>query len=302
MGNFRSKNNPVEWWDSECSDVITDRTSKLKKFQQSRLYTDFIEYKAARAKATKIINTKKKKNFIDFISSINKYTSLTYVWNKMKILKKSFRTIDWNKWQNKDRRQTIINTIEEIADWVEDPRITLDQFEHHSTNNLNNLNNRITEGEVLRAVQNIKKNSSPGLDNIEYKMLKLLPREYITTITYIFNKIFFTGKTPAEWNEHQVIFIDKRDKEKVRPITLSSCFGKLMKRIIAERLIWWVEHDDKLNQKQNGFRRGRSCAENLIEITSTIRTNFFKGRSTLAAFLDISSAYDKFFIVSLSIN
>lgn len=65
-----------------------------------------------------------------------------------------------------------------------------------------------------------------------------------------------------------------------------------MERIVAERFIWWIEHNDKLNRKQNGFRSHKSCAENLIELTSFIRSGFFREKSTLAAFLDISSAYD----------
>jgi len=76
-------NNPVEWWDSECSNAIANRLTNLRRFLQSGSYKDFIEYKKARAIATRTIYSKKKKNFIEFINSINKYTSLSYVWKKM---------------------------------------------------------------------------------------------------------------------------------------------------------------------------------------------------------------------------
>ncbi|CAL1677545.1 unnamed protein product [Lasius platythorax] len=166
-GSPKHWGNPVEWWDSECIEVVTNRAASLKKFKQSGLYVDFVEYKKYRAKAIKTINSKKKKSFIEFINSINKFSNLTYVWNKMRILKKSFRTIDWNKWQNKDRRQAIYKTIEEISpDWVGEPKITSN---YHNRLPTCNLNNNITKEEVLRAL-NIKKNSSPGMDGIEYKM------------------------------------------------------------------------------------------------------------------------------------
>lgn len=108
-------NNLVERWDSECSDAIANRLTNLKKFLKSGLYTDFIEYKNARAIVTRTIRIKKKNNFIEFISSINKFTSLSYVWKKMKVLKRSFQKIAWNKWQNNDRRTTIMKTIAEIS-------------------------------------------------------------------------------------------------------------------------------------------------------------------------------------------
>ncbi|XP_071580107.1 uncharacterized protein [Temnothorax nylanderi] len=76
---------------------------------------------------------------------------------------------------------------------------------------------------------------------------------------------------PADWLQYQVVFIDKVGREKVRPISLSSCIGKSMERMINERLIWWAEKENKFSKTQNGFRRGEYI---------------------LAAFLDVSSAYD----------
>lgn len=49
-------------------------------------------------------------------------------------------------------------------------------------------------------------------------MLKLLPADYIDLITLAFNSIFNSGKAPSEWNVYQIIFIGKKDKERIRPI------------------------------------------------------------------------------------
>lgn len=66
---------------------------------------DFIEYKKARAVARRTINDKKKKDFVRFIESINKFTSMSYVWKKIKVLRHPFRTVEWNKWQTKSREK-----------------------------------------------------------------------------------------------------------------------------------------------------------------------------------------------------
>lgn len=97
---------------------------------------------------------------------------------------------------------------------------------------------------------------------------------------------------PKDWRSYQVLFIDKPGKEKVRPIALSSCVGKLMEKMVNERLIWWAEKNNKLVKDQNGFRRGSSCAENLTRITADIKSGMYQNSFTLAAFLDVTSAYD----------
>ncbi|KMQ91022.1 rna-directed dna polymerase from mobile element jockey-like protein [Lasius niger] len=108
----------------------------------------------------------------------------------------------------------------------------------------------------------------------------------------IFNEIWIAGVIPKEWRKYQVHFIDKVGKEKVRPIALSSCVSRVMERMINERLVWWAEKNDKLAKDQNGFKRGKSCMENLIKTVSDIQIGMYKAQYTLAAFLDVTSAYD----------
>lgn len=210
------------------------------------------------------------------------------MWNKIKVIKHSYRTIEWNKWQNKSRREEILKTIEENSPpWAQEALITVDNIDDQD------LNKNITVEEVRRAIRGIRnKNSSPGTDGIEYIMIKLLPDNYTNIITDIFNEILMQGYIPEEWRQYQVIFIDKTGKDRVRPISLSSCFGKLYERVINERLNWWAEHNKIYDKNQNGFRRGKSCLENIARLTTSIRTANYKNQGTLAAFLDVTAAYD----------
>lgn len=118
IGEIKKKN-PVSWWDEECRTMVEERVKKLKNYQKSLSLQDFIEYKRARAIARKTIKNKKKEDFKIFAISLNKNTNLKYVWHKMKVLKKSFITIDWNKWKNKNRKERIKKEIDKIAlSWV----------------------------------------------------------------------------------------------------------------------------------------------------------------------------------------
>lgn len=52
----------------------------------------------------------------------------------------------------------------------------------------------------------------------------------------IFNECWKKEKLLDQWKEYGVFFIDKKNKQKVRPISISSCIGKLMERMVNERL------------------------------------------------------------------
>ncbi|XP_024882817.1 uncharacterized protein LOC112461711 [Temnothorax curvispinosus] len=116
----------------------------------------------------------------------------------------------------------------------------------------------------------IKNNLAPGRDGIEYSMLKDLTEEMEEVMLEICNEVWTTDWFPEDWRKYQTMFIDKAGKEKVRPIALSSCVGKVMERMVNERMVWWAERINKLARDQNGFRRGRSCAENLVRDTEFI--------------------------------
>lgn len=53
-----------------------------------------------------------------------------------------------------------------------------------------------------------------------------------------------------------------------------------------------VEHNKLLDDTQNGFRKGRSCSDNLTRLSIDIERGFLEDKSTVAIFLDIASAYD----------
>lgn len=123
-------------------------------------------------------------------------------------------------------------------------------------------------------------------------MIKGLSRVYKGEVLKIFNHLFQKGEIPDLWRKYQVHFIDKPGKAKVRPISLSSCFGKVLERMLNERLIWWAETNDRIDSSQNGFRKGKSCIENLVQIVADIRGAMYEKEKAVAALLDISSAYD----------
>lgn len=110
-------------------------------------------------------------------------------------------------------------------------------------------------------------------------------------VLHIFNKIISTGSFPSSWNNFLILFIPKSKPNSYRPISLASCLFKLLEKLIHARLVWFVEHNSLLSSSQFGFRKGKSCADNLAILASEVWTGFVNREVTAAAFLDIKGAF-----------
>ena len=109
-------------------------------------------------------------------------------------------------------------------------------------------------------------------------MLKHLGPGAKRTLLRIYNQSWSTGTVPTIWKEVVIRPIpkkgkDKRDPSSYRPISLLSCVGKLLERIINKRLIWHLESNSVLASTQTGYRQFRSTEDQLALLTQGIIEN-----------------------------
>ncbi|KAI9565173.1 putative R-directed D polymerase from mobile element jockey-like [Daphnia sinensis] len=145
-----------------------------------------------------------------------------------------------------------------------------------SSTNPSPLNNPITTEEIESGLSRLKSNET-GLDLILNKMLANLNYENRDYMCLTFNSLLLHGVSPPE--QAAVIPILKPNKQlqdpvSYRPISLTSCLGKVMERIIKNKLSWHLETNFLLQPSQAGFRPDRSLP-------------------TYAVFLDITKAFDR---------
>ena len=69
--------------------------------------------------------------------------------------------------------------------------------------------------------------------------------------------------------------------------------SKLFEKLVNVRLRYYLETHSKLDPFQTGFRKNRSTADNILRLTYSIQRGFDQKQHTVAAFLDLSKAYDK---------
>ena len=77
-----------------------------------------------------------------------------------------------------------------------------------------------------------------------------------------------------------------------RPISILSCFSKILKRIMYNRLYSYLNDNSLFFQKQFGFREGHSTSHALIDLINSINDSFNQNKYTLSIFIDLSKAFD----------
>ena len=108
-----------------------------------------------------------------------------------------------------------------------------------------------------------KVKSAPGIDGIDFDILKKLPVKYEILLLDIFNRMYKDNDYPPSWKHSFIHFIGKSDGVGLRLISLTSCLCKLFETLIKNRLLWWAEYNNIVPRNQHGFRNGKSCLDNL---------------------------------------
>ena len=80
-----------------------------------------------------------------------------------------------------------------------------------------------------------------------------------------------------------------------RPISLTSTMGKVMERLVTNRLRYFAECLNLLTPFQAGFRTGRSTEDQLLRLSQSISDEFQQVpmQRTVMALIDYFRAYDK---------
>lgn len=154
----------------------------------------------------------------------------------------------------------------------------------------------ITKKELKSVLDNLG-NTAVGHDGVHNKCLKRHSRLLVSHLLALYNSSLALGHVPSAWKLAHIILIHKPDKDpqdpsSYRPISLLSCVGKVMERIVKVRLNQHVEKNGLLPDYQAGFRQKRSTIDNLLQLKHNIELSLDRNRHIALITFDIKGAFD----------
>lgn len=150
--------------------------------------------------------------------------------------------------------------------------------------------------ELATAVSSLKRNKAPGLDGVTNEMVKLVARKFPDMLLTAYNKCLLEGKFPIKWKTARLVLIRKGDKplnepSSYRPICLLDCLGKVLEKIIDNRLRDILEQNSGLADCQYGFRKRRSTIDALNHLKRIVHEKGTRRRTGVLT-MDIKNAFN----------
>jgi len=305
----RPKRNP--WWSTECTEAIRNRKTALRRYQRSSLLSDKITYSRARAIAKNTLLKAKRTSWQQYINSLNVNTPMSKIWKRIRKIRGTYQNI---------KQPYLIKDNSHITDKNDVAELLASHYERiSSSNSYSNNFRRIQQREEqtpinfstneeipynspitileLKRMLSISGNSSPGEDKLSYNMIRKSHPSCQHFLLKIYNHIFSTGVYPTQWQSSIVLSFPKPGKphtseENYRPISLTSCTGKLLEKIINTRLNFILEEQKSFPPNQFGFRKMQSTIDALNKFTSDINSALSNKQHTICVSFDLRKAYD----------
>lgn len=305
-GQYNPKYNK-DWWTDTCSKLVALRRQAKHRFRKHPTEFNLRLLRIAENNAKDEIKAAKERSWQSFASSITSFTTTGQVWSKVQKIRNKFKP----KIAIIDHRNKLYTVPEEKCE------VLVQYFEEKFTSGFNpdNLNNMVmsvqnaildptdkpynrlfTNSELKIGIQMLR-NTSPGIDGIENLFLKNLPLKYMEYILQLFNESWQLESLPDQWKVALTVPICKLGKpssqlSSYRPISMLSCVGKLLERLVKTRLEWYIERNLLLSSSQAGFRKCRSTRDQITCVEDEIRSALSDTKCCVAVFLDLAGAFD----------
>ena len=232
--------------------------------------------------------------------------SPTEWWNLLHDLKSNA------KWDDPDQYVKLNDLTDFFRSLYNDPSLSTDAetnqhlayscAEHFSTNpptpELTQLpiEAALTSAEIQSHLHKLKNGKATGLDLLSNEMLKCAGPTCLPFLTQLFNHIYNTSSFPASWKEAYITTIHKKgpkqDPANYRPISITSCLGKLFTGTLNSRLMQFMQDANISHPFQGAFTKGRRGTDHIFVANTLIDQAKHLGHSLYAAFIDLQKAYD----------
>ena len=153
---------------------------------------------------------------------------------------------------------------------------------------------RQSKAEIEKAIHHMKRGKASGPDKIPAEAIKADIETSTEILHHLFGKIWEQEEIPTEWKEGYLVKLPKKgdmqDCKNYRGIMLLSVPGKVLNIVILDRLKTGV--DAKLRDHQDGFRKDRSCTNQIATLRIIVEQSMEWDSSLYINVVDYEKAFD----------
>ena len=153
---------------------------------------------------------------------------------------------------------------------------------------------QFSEDTVFDLLKRTNLNKAAGPDKFDSALLKYCAKGLSRPLSFLFNKIFLSGKIPDKWKMANVVPVHKKgDKSSVtnyRPISLTCLPMKILEYCIKDLLL--AKCGNLIKDKQHGFCKDKSCLTQLLPYVDKLSIALNNKSRIDSVYFDFSKAFD----------
>ena len=153
--------------------------------------------------------------------------------------------------------------------------------------------------DILKIIRSLNVNKAHGHDGISVRIIKMCDESLVQPLSLIFRGCIDTGFYPDTWKKSNIVPVHKKDDKQIvnnyRPVSLLPICCKILKKIIFDSIMRFLNENKLLSDAQSGFRPSDSREYQLLSVVHDIYKSFDCNPplEVRGIFLDISKAFDR---------
>ena len=296
----RRQRRATSWWNEEVKTAVRRKKELYNRALREKNESVWEDYKTASKEAKRVVREVKEEDWLRWGKELQKsfLENRRAFWKKINGKEEGHRL----ELEVESKDGTLLTENDEVKNrWKEYFRDLFDCEEREidtrteAEEREEKVSDEITQDEVRTAIRKIKSGKASGVCGIQGELLKVGGEVTIKWLQEIYSMVWRTGVVPRDWRRAVIVPINKKGSRKLcknyRGVSLLSIPGKVFASILNNRVRKVIE--DKVMEKQAGFRSGRGCSEQIFVMRQLTEKMIEKGKKMYAVFVDLEKAYDK---------
>lgn len=289
------------WWNQACEESLEKRIRSWNKWHSSKKNEDYIAFKNQRSLTSKIIRATKRQYEREQLVQIEENFQRNNTRSFYRTFKRNIQKYEPQSLcfkdstgmlvlNDKDNCTILAKYFEQLLNCEQPP----ERFEKISSRQNLKRSEPPEVGEIREIIKNLKNNRAPGEDGIIAEIWKNATDDAIVKLQNLIREIWESEEIPSDWKTAIIHPLykkgDRTDCNNYRGISLLPVTYKILSKALQNRLENQI--DGELGEYQAGFRKGRSCIEQIWNLKLIIKYRKMRAKNFFVTFVDFKKAYD----------